>query len=385
MGARKRGVRLSGVERAELQRLVAAGETQERVAELIGCDVRTVIRWIMHDGGLRPYQRRRSPLRLSLEERERIVVGIAEGKSAAAIARELGRSSSTVSREIARNGGRFVYRAAESDRRALERALRPRLSKLAACSRLRAEVERRLDQHWSPEQIAARLCIEFPDDSMMRVSHEAIYQALFVDSRRALPRRLAKRLRTRRVHRRPRGRRQGGPLRNMVLIEDRPAEINQRTSPGHWEGDLIIGGGGRSAVATLVERQSRYTVLVPLPDGRTAASVTEALTSTFNTMPRQLLASLTWDQGKEMADHEALSAATGIPIYFCKPSCPWQRGTNENTNGLLRQYLPKGTDLAAVPTHQLQTIADELNGRPRRILGWMTPSERYAQISAMTA
>lgn len=385
MGARKRGVRLSSAERAELQRLIAAGETQERVAELIGCDVSTVIRWIMHDGGLRPYQRCRSRLRLSLEERVRIVVGIAESRSAAAIARELGRSPSTVSREIARNGGRSAYRAIESDRRALERALRPRSSKLAACSRLRSEVEQGLKQHWSPEQISARLRIGFPDDPEMRVSHEAIYQALFVDSRRALPRQLAKRLRTRRVHRRPRGRRQGGPLRNMVPIENRPAEINQRTSPGHWEGDLIIGRGGRSAVATLVERRSRYTVLVALPDGRTSASVTAALISTLTKLPRRLAASLTWDQGKEMAEHEALSTATGIPIYFCKPSSPWQRGTNENTNGLLRQYLPKGTDLAAVPSGRLHAIADELNGRPRRILDWMTPSERYAQISAMTA
>lgn len=385
MGARKRGVRLSPVERAELQRLVADGATQERAAELIGCDVRTVIRWIRHDGGLRPYQRRRSPLRLSLDERERIVVGIAEGKSAVMIARELGRSASTVSREIGRNGGRAEYRAAESDKRALQRARRPRPSKLAACARLRREVEQGLTQHWSPQQISARLRIDFPDDPEMRVSHEAIYQALFVDSRRALPRDLAKRLRTRRVHRRPRGRRQGGPLRNMVPIENRPTEINHRTTPGHWEGDLIIGRGGRSAVATLVERQSRYTVLVALPAGRTAASVTDALTSTFTKMPRPLAASLTWDQGKEMAEHEALSAATGIPIYFCKPSSPWQRGTNENTNGLLRQYLPKGTDLAAVPSGRLQAIADELNGRPRRILEWMTPSERYAQISAMTA
>ena len=378
-------MRLSSAERAELQRLIAAGETQESAAELIGCDVRTVIRWIRHDGGLRPYQRRRSPLRLSLEERERIVVGIAEGKSAAAIARELGRSPSTVSREIERNGGRESYRAAASDERALERARRPRPSKLAASPRLRRVVEQGLDQHWSPQQISARLRIDFPDEPDMWISHEAIYQALFVDSRRALPRDLAKRLRTRRVHRRPRGRRQGGPLRNMVPIENRPAEINRRTSPGHWEGDLIIGRSGRSAVATLVERQTRYTMLVALPGGRTAASVTAALTSTFNAMAPSEVVSLTWDQGKEMADHETLSAATGIPIYFCKPSSPWQRSTNENTNGLLRQYLPKGTDLAVVAPRRLQAIADELNNRPRRVLGWMTPSERYAQISAMTA
>ncbi len=218
----------------------------------------------------------------------------------------------------------------------------------------------------------------------MRISHEAIYQSLFVQSRRALRRDLSKCLRTRRVHRRPRGRRQGGPLKDMAPVAQRPAEADDRKTPGHWEGDLIIGKGGRSAIATLVERTTRFTVLVRLPAARTAGSLHAALATTLPNLPVGWARSLTWDQGKETADHARITADTGVPIYFCRPSCPWQRGTNENTNGLLRQYLPKGTDLSPISQHKLNQIAAELNGRPRRVLQRMTPMEAFNQTSAMT-
>ena len=244
---------------------------------------------------------------------------------------------------------------------------------------------RRLQQRWSPQQISARLALDFPDDAAMRISHEAIYQSLFVQSRRALRRDLSKCLRTRRVHRRPRGRRQGGPLKDMAPVSQRPAEADDRRTPGHWEGDLIIGKRGRSAIATLVERTTRFTVLVRLPAGRTSGSLHAALTTTLPNLPDGWARSLTWDQGKEMADHARITADTGVPIYFCRPSCPWQRGTNENTNGLLRQYLPKGTDLSPITQHELDQIAAELNGRPRRVLKWMTPSEEFNRTSATTA
>ena len=358
-GRGEHGRRLSSEDRSELERRIAAGETQEDVARAIGCDVRTVIRWIVHNGGLRSYERKRSPRNLSLAEREEIAVGIARGESGAVIGRRLGRACSTITREISRNGGRQRYRASVADRRALDQARRPKQPKLARCEPLRREVEGRLEQRWSPEQISARLVVDFPDDAAMRISHEAIYQSLFVESRRALRRDLTGCLRTRRVHRRPRGRRQGGPLREMAPIAQRPAEANDRATPGHWEGDLIIGKGGRSAIATLVERTTRFTVLVRLPAGRTAGSLHAALTTALPSLPDRCVRSLTWDQGKEMAHHARITADTGVPIYFCRPSCPWQRGTNENTNGLLRQYLPKGTDLSPITQHDLDQIAAE--------------------------
>ena len=383
-GRGEHGRRLSSEDREELERRIAAGETQEDVAGAIGCDVGTVIRWIMHNGGLRSYERKRSPRNLSLAEREEIAVAVARGESGAVIGRRLGRACSTITREISRNGGRQRYRATVGDQRALDQARRPKQPKLARCAPLRREVEGRLQQRWSPEQISARLALDFPGDAAMRISHEAIYQSLFVQSRRALRRDLTRCLRTRRVHRRPRGRRQGGPLKDMAPIAQRPAEANDRKTPGHWEGDLIIGKGGRSAIATLVERTTRFTVGVRLPAGRTAGSLHAALTTTLPHLPDGWARSLTWDQGKEMADHARITADTGVPIYFCRPSCPWQRGTNENTNGLLRQYLPKGTDLSPISQHDLDQIAAELNGRPRRVLEWMTPLEEFNRTSAMT-
>jgi IS30 family transposase len=372
-------------ERAEMDRRLAAGETLEEVARGVRCDPLTVFRWVQRTGGLRPYQRRRSPLRLSPEEREQIAVGIARGESASAIARRLGRAPSTVTRELNANGGRRRYVACRADTAALARARRPKPAKLANNKRLRTEVVARLEQRWSPQQIAARLVIDFPDDPEMRVSHETIYQSLFVQSRGALRRELTACLRSGRIHRRARGSRPGGSLRDMIRISARPAEVKDRAVPGHWEGDLIIGKAGRTAIATLVERQSRFTMLLALPDGRTAESVRDALTATIPTLPAALRRSITWDQGKEMADHARFTVDTGVAVYFCDPSSPWQRGTNENTNGLLRQYFPKGTDLSEYNQAALDAVADELNGRPRQTLAWVKPSEAFNQLVATTA
>ena len=379
------GRRLTVAERDEMERRLAAGETLDEVARAVACDPRTVYRWVLRTGGLRPYERRRSPLRLSPEEREQIAVGIARGESASAIARRLGRAPSTVTRELKGNGGRRRYVACRADTAALARARRPKPAKLTVNKRLRTEVVARLERRWSPQQIAARLAVDFPDDPGMRVSHETIYQSLFVQSRGALRRELTACLRSGRAHRRARGSRSGGGLRDMVRISARPAEVKDRAVPGHWEGDLIIGKAGRTAIATLVERQSRFLMLVALPDGRTAESVRDALTATIPTLPAALRRSITWDQGKEMADHARFTVDTGVAVYFCDPSSPWQRGTNENTNGLLRQYFPKGTDLSEFNQAALDAVADELNGRPRQTLAWMKPSEAFNQLVAMTA
>ena len=388
MAGRKRWAhpwRLSDVQRDEIERRIAAGERQEEVAVAVGCDPRTVIRWITRTGGVRSYERRRSMRFLSLVEREEIALALGRGESAAAVAVRLGRATSTVTRELARNGGRGGYRAARADARALAQARRPKLAKLARSPRLRAEIERRLGQCWSPQQIAARLRLEFPDDPEMRVSHETIYQSLYVQSRGALRRELASRLRSGRSHRRARGSRMGGNLREIVPIAERPAEVDDRAVPGHWEGDLIIGKAGRSAIATLVERQTRFTMLVQLPQGRNAESVRVALTESIQTLPEALRRTLTWDQGKEMAEHARFTIDNNVQVYFCDPSSPWQRGTSENTNGLLRQYFPKGDDLARHDQHALDQVADELNGRPRQTLKWMKPSEAFDQLIATTA
>jgi IS30 family transposase len=376
--------RLSDEQRDEIDRRIAAGETQEEAAVAVGCDPRTVIRWITRTGGIRRYERRRSPRFLSLAEREEIALGVGRGDAAIVIARRLGRSTSTVTRELARNGGRRGYRAAGADERALERARRPKPAKLVRCPRLRTEVERRLRERWSPQQIAARLRLDFPDDPEMRVSHETIYQSLYVQTRGALRRELASSLRSGRSHRRSRGFRMGGNLRDIVAIADRPAEVNDRAVPGHWEGDLIVGKAGRSAIATLVERQTRFTMLIQLPD-RTAESLRVALTGHIQRLPDSLRRSLTWDQGKEMAEHARFTVDSNVQVYFCDPSRPWQRGTNENTNGLLRQYFPKGDDLARYQQADLDRVADELNGRPRQTLEWMKPSEVFDQLIATTA
>jgi IS30 family transposase len=376
---------LSDRERDEIDRRVLAGESGEEVAAAVGCDPRTVIHWITRTGGVRSYARRRSQRALSLAEREEIALAVEAGESAAAIAAALGRATSTVTRELARNGGRCGYRAGRADARALEQARRPKPAKLAVSPRLRAEVERRLGERWSPQQIAARLRLDFPDDPEMRVSHETIYQSLYVQSRGALRRELAGQLRLGRSRRRSRGVRPGGGLREIVPIAKRPAEVDERAVPGHWEGDLILGMAGRSAVATLVERQTRFTLLVRLPAGRGAESVRLALTESIQRLPEALRRTLTWDQGKEMAEHARFSVDSNVQVYFCDPHSPWQRGTSENTNGLLRQYLPKGDDLGRYQQAELDKIADELNGRPRQTLKWLKPSEAFDRLIATTA
>jgi len=268
----------------------------------------------------------------------------------------------------------------------VHRTGRPKVAKLASCPALREAVERGLTLRWSPQQIAARLVVDYPDDAQMRVSHETIYQSLFVQTRGALRRELARYLRTGRAQRRPRRptpSRQGH-MPDMVLIKDRPAEVADRAVPGHWEGDLIIGKTGGSAIGTLIERQSRYVILLNLPDGRFAEHVRTALAAKIQELPAQLRRSLTWDRGKEMAEHVQFSIETGVQVYFCDPHSPWQRGSNENANGLLRQYFPKGTDLSPHSAAHLDAVAAELNGRPRQTLGWLTPSEVFARTVAMT-
>jgi IS30 family transposase len=330
---------------------------------------------------------KRSPSRLSLLEREEISRGVAARESLRSIAVRLGRAPSTVSREIAGNGGRRAYRAARADAIAVRRMRRPKPSKLAVNVELRRVVEAKLEKRWSPEQIAGWLVEEFPLDPEMRVSHETIYLSLFVQSKGALRKELARYLRSGRVNRRPLGHsvmNGQGRLRGTVNISERPAEADDRAVPGHWEGDLIF-GKGMTAIATLVERHSRFVMLVALPNGHTADVVADALAEKITELPVQLRRSLTWDQGKEMAQHARFSVETGLPVYFCDPKSPWQRGTNENTNGLLRQYFPKRSDLRAHTQDDLDAVAAELNGRPRQTLGWRSPSRALDEAVALTA
>ncbi len=377
--------RLTSSERSELQRRVRAGETHKAAAAAVGCSAKSVQRLLAKTGGIKSRARPRSSLRLSLAEREEISRGLLAGESRRVIAARLGRAPSTVAREVAAAGCWKSYRAWRADERARRRARRPKRAKLAASPRLRREVQRLLESRWSPQQIAARLVIDYPDDPEMRVSHETIYQSLFVQGRGALRKELARCLRTGRAQRRPQQRANGaGQLLDMVLISDRPAEVQDRAVPGHWEGDLIIGQGSKSAIGTLVERQSRFVMLLDLRKGRLAEQVKDALVVKIRQLPEQLRKSLTWDRGKEMAEHVQFTVDTGVQVYFCDPRSPWQRASNENINGLLRQYFPKGTDLSAHSPARLDKIAAELNGRPRQTLDWLTPSEAFARAVAMT-
>jgi IS30 family transposase len=335
---------------------------------------------------------------LSFAEREDIMVWWAQGVGVCEIARRLGRAASTISRELDRNGAtRQVrrdrdgnvkprYRASLAQAGADRRARRPKPARLApggGARRLRWRVMAGLRLRWSPRQIAVRLRLDFPDDPEMWVSHETIYQALYVQSRGALRRELTTALRTGRAIRKPRRRadqRRSRGRTDLVMISERPAEADDRAVPGHWEGDLIMGKGNRSAIGTLVERSTRYVMLLHLPDGTDAATVRDAMLDTITTLPQHLWRSLTWDQGKEMARHREISTATDLPIYFCDPHSPWQRGSNENTNGLLRQYFPKGTDLSVHTREHLDFVAVQLNGRPRETLEWRTPAETLNQL-----
>jgi IS30 family transposase len=318
-------------------------------------------------------------------EREEIRAGLERQETFTVIATTIGRSVSTVSREVANNSGRDSYRAWEAHRQAGRRARRPKTAKLVR-GPLLDKVTEWLQEWWSPEEIARRLQMEFPDDPMMWVSHETIYQSLFVQGRGELRRELSRCLRTGRAQRRLRGRlERRGQIPEMVMISERPAEAADRAVPGHWEGDLIIGKDGRSAVGTLVERSTRYLLLLHLPDGREAAKVSEAMKVAIAALPDELVRSITWDQGKELSGHREFTVDTGVKVYFCDPHSPWQRGSNENTNGLLRQYMPKGTDLTLHSQDDLLRFATSLNNRPRETLGFMKPSEKLAELLALTA
>jgi IS30 family transposase len=322
--------------------------------------------------------------RLSIDDREQILLGVRAGESMSAIARRIGRCASTVTREVQANGGTENYVAWRAQQRAQRCARRPKPGKLVR-GPLQREVTKRLQQFWSPQEIARRLPLVYPDDSTMRVSHETIYQSLFVQGRGELRRELARCLRSGKTSRKRPLRVDGrGHIPNMVMIAERPAEVDDRAVPGHWEGDLILGAEGKSAVGTLVERTSRLTLLLHLKDGRGADHVVTAMRKAIKTLPDELMKSVTWDQGRELVNHVNFTVATGVPIYFCDPHSPWQRGSNENTNGLLRQYMPKGTDLSKHSATDLKRIQRSLNGRPRATLGYMTPLEKFAEIVAST-
>ena len=372
---------VTNAERLEIRRRIALGEPPGDVARAIQRELRTVFVVLQDAGGLKPRRTARSALRLSPAEREEISRGLVAGESYRSISRRLGRAPSTVSREVGANKGRRRYRAWRAELRRDRRARRPRTAKLARNRRLRARVEELLAMHWSPQQIAAALRREHPCDREMWVSHETIYQSLFVQGRGALRRELAACLRTGRARRKPRGRaRPSGLMRDMVLISERPAEVADRAVPGHWEGDLLVGSHNQSAIGTLVERRTRFVLLVALPGGQSADHVRTAITAQILTLPAQLRRSLTWDQGKEMAGHLRFSVDTGVAVYFCDPRSPWQRGTNENTNGLLRQYFPKSTDLSGYHRDYLEFVAAQLNNRPRKRLDWHTPAEALDRL-----
>lgn len=376
--------KLSPEVRERIVRMAMEGWSHSEIIEATRVSAGSVVNVLRNAGGtLRRVERVSIAGRLSLADRSEIYAGVAGGESGAAIGRRLGKHPSTVTRELAANGGRGGYRPLAAHRRALRKARRPQEMKLEANPRLAAYVVAQLQQLWSPEQIARRLGEEFHDDTEMRVSHETIYQSLYVQGRGELRKELARCLRTGRAVRRRRDQRQlstVGKIPGMVNISERPAEVEDRAVPGHWEGDLIIGAGGRSAIGTLVERTTRFVMLLHLPNGHGAAEVNAAMAAKIAELPAALVRSITWDQGTELARHRQFSIDTGIDIYFCDPHSPWQRGSNENTNGLLRQYFPKSTNLSGHEADHLNTVADQLNSRPRKTLGWKTPAEAFANL-----
>ncbi|UVK35831.1 IS30 family transposase (plasmid) [Mesorhizobium sp. AR10] len=340
-----------------------------------------VQRIVSFHGGIAPSARRRAASALRLAEREEISRGIAAGLAIRAIARSLGRSPSTVCREVLRNGGAQAYRSIRADKHAWERALRPKQCRLACNGRLRWRVAQKLALQWSPEQIAGWLRRQYADDPNMRISHEAIYRSLFIQSRGVLKKELTAHLRTRRQMRLAKGAQTQtgqGQILDMVSIRERPAEAEDRAVPGHWEGDLLTGAND-THIATLVERHSRFTMLVKLKK-RDSATVVAALAQQIGKLPKELRRSLTWDQGKEMARHQSFTVATDVRVYFCDPRSPWQRGSNENTNGLLRQYFPRGTNLSRVSQAQLNAVALRLNQRPRKTLDFETPADSLQKV-----
>ena len=372
----------------EFWRQVKAGSSVEAAARLAGVSTQTGQRRFRQAGGVIPADLSPGAGRyLSFAEREHIALGRAAGHSMRQIAAELGRAPSTVSRELARHPVAkwpCQYKASVAQARADRRARRPKLSKLALIDPLHRYVQDKLtcSQHWSPEQISRRLEQDFPDDVQMRISHESIYRSLYVQGRGELRRELTASLRTGRALRQPNRRpdRRLTRIRDMVNISERPAEVEDRAVPGHWEGDLIIGKDGKSAIGTLVERTTRFVMLLHLPGDRNAETVRAAIAAKIVTLPERLRRSLTWDQGIELAEHAQLKIDTDLDIYFCDPHSPWQRGTNENTNGLLRQYFPKGTNLSVHDEQALIEVGDALNGRPRKTLHWRTPAEAMDKL-----
>ena len=384
-------MRLTVQERARVRRLDREGLSLREIARDLSMSASGVRLVLLRDRGvdLAPapepcFLARPGPL--DAQSREEIGRGLVRGQTFTAIARHIGRRTSTVSREVKANGGRRCYRAVAAQKAATERARRPKDTHLETRPELTAWVIARLEELWSPKQIADQLPIEFPHDPMMRVSHETIYQSLFVQGRGALRKELTACLRSGRATRRSQGRLQTrGKIPAMVMVSQRPPEAEDRAVPGHWEGDLIIGKDGKSAVGTLVERSTRYVMLLHLPGNHGAEAVRAAMVAAINRLPAELWKSVTWDQGKEMSQHRELLVDTGVQVYFCDPHSPWQRGSNENTNGLLRQWMPKGTDLSRFSPDDLLEIERLLNGRPRETLGKAKPRDKLAEVLASTA
>ena len=379
--------RFTAAESAEIWDRWQRGEGLKLIGRVFGKHSSSIFAHLRPHGGIRPAPRRRSRRVLTLAEREEISRGLARGASLRSIAASLGRAASTLSRELRRNGGRERYRAAPSDRRAWDRALRPKPCKLARHAPLRRIVADKLSQNWSPEQIAGWLRRTYPDDEDYRVSHETIYRSLFVQARGVLKKELQAHLRSQRAIRRSRHATakgdQRGRIADAVSIRERPASVEDRAVPGHWEGDLLC-GSSNSHIVTLVERHSRYVMLAKVAN-RDSRSVVNALIEQARSLPDELWKTLTWDRGKEMAEHKRFTMTTDVAVYFCDPQSPWQRGSNENTNRLLRQYFPKGTDLSVHSQERLNEVARQMNQRPRKTLDYETPAERFNACVAMTA
>lgn len=377
----------SAKQRAEIWDRWQRGESMSSIGRVFERESSSIYNILERTGGIRPATRKRSRISLTLQEREEISRGIISGCSIRSIALTLNRSPSTVSREIDRNGGMKAYRAVQADQAAWDRSQRPKVCKLATNRALAKIVESKLKRHWSPQQIAGWLRKKHPKIERQRVSHETIYRTLYVQTRGALKKELQLYLRTKRAVRRSKHaslKRQGlGTITNTISISERPATAEDRAVPGHWEGDLI-GGSSNSWVATLVERHSRYVMLAKIKR-RDAETVVQALIRHSQKLPKELYKSLTWDRGTEMAQHQKFTLATDIQVYFCDPHSPWQRGSNENTNRLLRQYLPKGTDLSVYTQTELNKIARQLNERPRKTLDYDSPAERFNECVASTS
>lgn len=378
-----RGPLLSMAEKAEVWARRARGEPAWMIARQMGRHRRTVRDLLAASGGLPPHQPRPSRRELTAAEREELSRGLAVGESCRGLARKLGRAASSVSREVRRNGGREGYRAREATIAAAQRRRRPKPSKLALSPQLCREVEAGLTKRWSPKQISAWLKREYSDNPLMQISPETIYVSLYVQGRGTLRKELAKHLRTQRTYRRAKNEMRPatrGKIANRILISQRPAEVEDRAVPGHWEGDILL-GTRTTGMGTLVERTTRFVILFALERGAIRAdAVREGIAASILKLPASLRRSLTWDQGHEMVQHQRFTVDTGVAIYFCDPGSPWQRGTNENTNGLLRQYFPKGRSVARVTQAELDNVADELNGRPRETLAWRTPAEALSQL-----